>query len=59
MLEWLKTPAAGTAIGALLLIAGGIITVSGAATPGTLVAAGGFWLILKFRILPARHNRKK
>jgi hypothetical protein len=57
LLRRLTTPTAGTVIGALLLVLGGIISVSGAPSPGTLVAACGFGLILKYRVLPARRDR--
>ncbi len=59
LLRWLQTPTAGTVIGALLIILGGIICVSGAPSPGTLVAAGGFGLVLKYRILPARRGHSR
>ena len=47
LLRRLQTPTAGTVIGALLILLGGIISVRGASFPGTLVAAGGFGLVLK------------
>jgi len=59
LLRPLQTSTAGTVIGALLIILGGIIDVSGAALPGTLVAAGGFGLILKYRVLPASRDRSR
>lgn len=59
MLKRLQTPTAGTVIGALLILLGGIIDVSGSATWGTLVALAGFGLILKYRVLPARRERNK
>jgi multisubunit Na+/H+ antiporter MnhG subunit len=59
LLQRLQTPTAGTVIGALLIVLGGIIYVSGAATPGTLVSIAGFGLILKYRVLPARRERNK
>jgi multisubunit Na+/H+ antiporter MnhG subunit len=59
LLERLQTPTAGTVIGALLILIGGIIYVSGSATPGTFVSLVGFALILKYRILPARRDRDK
>ncbi len=59
LLKWPPTPAAGTVVGALLIILGGVVDVSGAALPGTLVAAGGFALILKYRVLPAYRDRSK
>jgi hypothetical protein len=59
LLQRLQTPTAGTVIGALLIVLGGIISVSGAATPGTLFAVAGFGLILKYRVLPARRQRNK
>lgn len=59
MLQWLQTPTAGAAAGALLILLGGIIYVSGAATPGTFVSIIGFGLILKYRILPARRERDR
>ena len=59
LLRRLQTPTVGTVIGALLIILGGIICVSGAPSPGTLVAAGGFGLVLKYRVLPARRDRSR
>ncbi len=46
-------------MGALLIILGGIIEVSGAVSVGTVVAIAGFGLILKYRVLPARRERNK
>jgi hypothetical protein len=46
-------------IGALLILIGGIIDVSGSATAGTFFALAGFGLILKYRFLPARRDRNK
>ena len=59
MLQRLQTPTAGTVLGALLILLGGIIYVSGSASPGTLVSLAGFGLILKYRVLPARRERDK
>jgi multisubunit Na+/H+ antiporter MnhG subunit len=59
LLRRLQTHTAGTVIGALLILLGGIIYVSGAPFPGTLVAVGGFALILKYRILPARRDHNQ
>jgi membrane-bound ClpP family serine protease len=59
LLERLLTPTAGTVAGALLIIAGGIVVVSGASTPGTFISLCGFALILKYRVLPARRERHK
>jgi hypothetical protein len=59
LLRRFQTPTAGTVIGALLILLGGIISVSGAPFPGTLVAIGGFALILKYRILPARRDHNQ
>jgi hypothetical protein len=59
LLQRLQTPTAGTVIGALLILVGGIVYVSGAATPGTLVSVAGFGLILKYRVLPARRERDR
>ena len=59
LLQRLQTPTAGTVIGALLILLGGIIYVSAAPAAGTLVAAAGFGLILKYRILPARRDRNR
>ena len=53
------TSTTGTVAGALLVLVGGIVDVSGAATPGTLIAAAGFGLILKYRVFPARRDRDK
>ena len=46
-------------IGALIIILGGIIYVSGAVSAGTVVSILGFGLILKYRVLPARRERNK
>ena len=59
MLQRLQTPTAGTIIGALLILLGGIIEVSGSPSAGTFFAIVGFGLILKFRVLPARQARNK
>jgi hypothetical protein len=59
LLQRLLTPTAGTVIGAFLILLGGIIYVSGAPFPGTLVAVGGFALVLKYRILPARRDHRQ
>ncbi|HZQ81689.1 MAG TPA: hypothetical protein VFB25_06915 [Gaiellaceae bacterium] len=50
------TPARGTILGALLLVAGGVAEVAGSATAGTLLAFAGFLVILKYRVLPARRR---
>jgi hypothetical protein len=57
LLQRLQTPAAGAAIGALLIILGGVIDVSGAASAGAVVAIVGFLFIIKYRVLPARRRR--
>ena len=59
LLQRLQTPTAGTVIGALLILLGGIIYVSGSASLGTFVSLIGFGLILKYRVLPARRERNK
>jgi multisubunit Na+/H+ antiporter MnhG subunit len=59
LLQRLQTPTAGTVIGALLILIGGIVTVSGSASAGTFFALAGFALILKYRVLPARRDRQK
>ena len=59
LLRRLQTPTAGTVIGALLILVGGIIYVGGAPFPGTVVAAAGFWFVLKYRVLPARRDRSR
>ena len=59
LLQKLQTPTAGTVIGALLILLGGIIYVSGSATVGTFFALAGFGLIVKYRVLPARRERNK
>jgi hypothetical protein len=46
-------------IGAVLILIGGIIEVSGSAAAGTFFALAGFGLILKYRVLPARRDRNK
>jgi hypothetical protein len=53
------TPTAGTVVGAVLIVLGGIIEVSGSSSVGTIVALIGFVLILKYRVLPARRDRNK
>jgi hypothetical protein len=45
--------------GALLILTGGIVYVSGSPSVGTLFSLAGFGLILKYRVLPARQGRKK
>jgi hypothetical protein len=57
LLQRLRTRTAGTVVGAVLIVVGGIVSVSGAATAGTLVALAGFGLILRYRVLPARRER--
>jgi multisubunit Na+/H+ antiporter MnhG subunit len=59
LLQRLQTPTTGVIVGALLILIGGIVTVSGASSPGTILAIAGFALILRFRVLPARRNRGK
>jgi hypothetical protein len=59
LLQRLQTPTAGTVIGALLLVLGGILYVGGSASAGTFVSLAGFGLILKYRVLPARRERNK
>jgi multisubunit Na+/H+ antiporter MnhG subunit len=59
LLRRLQTPTAGAVIGALLILLGGIVYVSGSESPGTLVSIAGFGLILKYRVLPARRERNK
>jgi hypothetical protein len=59
LLQRLQTPTTGVIAGALLILIGGIVTVSGASSPGTILAIAGFALILRFRVLPARRNRGK
>jgi hypothetical protein len=59
VLNWVPTSTTGTVIGAVLILLGGIIYVSGAASPGTFVALAGFALILNYRVLPARRDRDK
>jgi hypothetical protein len=59
LLERLQSPTAGTVIGALLILVGGIVYVSGSPTAGTFVSIVGFGLILKYRVLPARRARDK
>jgi multisubunit Na+/H+ antiporter MnhG subunit len=59
LLQRLQTPTAGTVIGALLILLGGIIYVSGSPTAGTFSSLAGFGLILKYRVLPARRARDK
>jgi hypothetical protein len=46
-------------IGALLILLGGIVYVSGSPTAGTFFSLAGFGLILKYRVLPARRDRDK
>jgi hypothetical protein len=59
LLERYLTPTAGTVVGALLILLGGIIEVSGSPPVGTFFAIAGFGLILKFRVLPARRARNQ
>jgi multisubunit Na+/H+ antiporter MnhG subunit len=59
LLQKLQTPTAGTVIGAVLILLGGIIYVGGSPTVGTIFALAGFGLILKYRVLPARRERNK
>jgi hypothetical protein len=59
LLQRLQTPTTGVIVGALLILIGGIVTVSGASAPGTILAILGFGLILKYRVLPARRDRGK
>ncbi len=59
MLQRLQNPTTGTVIGALLILAGGIVIVSGASSAGTLICIAGFALVLKYRVLPARRARNK
>jgi multisubunit Na+/H+ antiporter MnhG subunit len=59
LLQRLQTPTTGVIAGALLILIGGIVYVSGAPSPGSIVAIVGFALILKFRVLPARRDRAK
>ena len=59
MLQRFQTPTAGTVIGALLILLGGIIYVSGSPSAGTFFSIAGFGLILKYRVLPARRARNK
>jgi hypothetical protein len=59
LLKQLQSPTAGTVAGALLVLLGGIVYVGGSASAGTLVSLVGFVLILKYRVLPARRERKK
>ncbi len=59
VLQRLQTPTAGTVIGALLILVGGIIYVSGSPSVGTLFSLAGFGFILKYRVLPARRDRDK
>jgi hypothetical protein len=46
-------------MGALLILLGGIVYVSGSPSAGTLFSLAGFGLILKYRVLPARRDRNK
>jgi len=59
MLQRFQTPTAGTLIGALLILLGGIVYVGGSAFAGTVLALAGFGLVLKFRVLPARRQRSE
>lgn len=59
VLQKLQTPTAGTVIGALLILLGGIIYVSGSPSVGTVFSLAGFGFILKYRVLPARRDRDK
>jgi hypothetical protein len=57
LLRRLQTPTGGTVVGALFILAAGIVTVAGAESVGTALAIVGFALILRFRVLPARRKR--
>jgi hypothetical protein len=59
LLRRLWTPTAGTVTGALLILLGGIVYVSGSPTAGTFFSLAGFGLILKYRVLPARRDRDR
>jgi multisubunit Na+/H+ antiporter MnhG subunit len=59
LLQRLQTPTAGSIIGALLILLGGIVYVAGSPSVGTFISIAGFGLILKFRVLPARRARGK
>jgi hypothetical protein len=59
LLRRFQTPTGGTVIGALLILLGGIVYVSGSPTAGTFFSLAGFGLILKYRVLPARRDRNK
>jgi hypothetical protein len=59
LLQRLQTPTTGVIVGALLILIGGTVYVSGAPSPGTIVSIVGFGLILKYRVLPARRDRGK
>jgi hypothetical protein len=59
LLRRFQTPKGGTVIGALLILLGGIVYVSGSPTAGTFFSLAGFGLILKYRVLPARRDRNK
>jgi multisubunit Na+/H+ antiporter MnhG subunit len=59
LLQRLQTPTAGTVIGALLILLGGIVYVSGSASVGTFLSLAGFGLVVKYRVLPARRDRNK
>jgi hypothetical protein len=50
MFQRLTTGPAATVLGAVLLIAGGIVVVAGAGTVGTVVAAAGCAIIVRERI---------
>jgi multisubunit Na+/H+ antiporter MnhG subunit len=59
LLQRLQNPTAGTVVGALLIVLGGIVIVSGSSSAGTLICVAGFALVLKYRVLPARRARHK
>ena len=59
LLKQLQTPTAGTVAGALLILLGGIVYVSGSPSVGTFLSLAGFGLVLKYRVLPARRDRNK
>jgi hypothetical protein len=59
LLHWSLTSTTGTVLGALFILLGGIVYVSGAASLGTFFALAGFGLILKYRVLPARRDRNR
>jgi hypothetical protein len=53
------TATTGTVVGALFILLGGIVYVAGSPSAGTFLSLVGFAFVLKFRVLPARQQRRE